>query len=341
MVATEAMVAGVPVIAVDDRGTGGPTVDRAGGTGRDPAARTAPAPVVEALVGSPIRPNDSGWRLRPGPRQPAAGRRRMRRPAGGHSCEAARTPGGRAPYRCPGVRGHHRAPRAGRYRPAPSPVGPATRCRGRDRRGGRRVDRRHRCVVQDWSHRDARVCWRWVPGAGISAGRNAGVKRAGTNSSPAPTPAATRPRAGCRVPGRGLRTSPRVSSHRGLRARRAPAAWWMTPWRSSGIPIPGRPVAGPRWCGRTACWPGPRPQPAHRSVGGLPPGSLGRGRVVSGGSADRRGRHLRQTDRGHRPSSAAGHDAEVAWDLRATMASTIRMYYRYGYGGGFVPVPGC
>lgn len=195
-------------------------------------------------------------------------------------------------------------------------------------------------LIRHWCRTDDRLRLIEIPGAGISAGRNAGV-RAAVNDVVACTDAGCEPAPNWIAAFRAAAAEPAIPG-------RAPVGLWTGPYRVAGRePMQAAMVA--------VGYPHPeelrRPTPLVRGYGRLlgrsfDP-SLSTGRSVAfrrqawcdaGGFPE----HLSTAEdvsfgrsvvrAGHRALMVA--DAEVTWHQRATLRGTARMYFRYGQGSG-------
>ncbi|WP_328549656.1 MULTISPECIES: glycosyltransferase [unclassified Streptomyces] len=189
--------------------------------------------------------------------------------------------------------------------------------------------------VEAWASKDARIRLLRLPGSGIPAGRNAGVKAA-RNSLIACTDAGCQPgpdwlarlRAAAAEPvPAGLVTGVyRVDGH-GALARAMSAAGYPVP-EEARRPGPWTRVSG-RLFGRgfDATMPTGRSvaftRAAWRDAGGFPEHVRAAEDVLFGRAVARAG---------HRVVLASS--AEVRWEQRPTLRRTVAMYFRYGEGGG-------
>lgn len=192
-------------------------------------------------------------------------------------------------------------------------------------------------VVSSWAAGDPRVVLEVVPGAGISAGRNAGVKRARhdliacTDAGCDPAPGwleAFRAAAEERDAAELLTGIYRVTSRPGNTFDDAMAVVGYPDPREARRRTPlvrlygalfGRVYDPSLPTGRSVAF----RRAAWAAVGGFPEDLQTAEDVLFG-------RRIVATGR----RAALVTDAEVAWEQRPTVRSTARMYARYGHGGG-------
>ncbi|MEU6252704.1 glycosyltransferase [Streptomyces sp. NPDC047043] len=187
--------------------------------------------------------------------------------------------------------------------------------------------------VEAWAAKDARIRLLRLPGSGISAGRNAGVKKA-VNSLIACTDAGCYPdphwldrlRAAAAEPDpAGLITGVYRVYGRGASARAMSAVGYPVPeearhpglWTRAYCRLFGRGLDAAMPTGRSMAF----TRAAWQDVGGFPERLLTAEDVVFGRAV---------VGAGHRAVLATS--AEVRWEQRPTLRETVAMYVRYGEG---------